>query len=457
MHIPAAIAPPSPKFGMLSVRSELRRIGAMSGVCVAAVVVAALRNLASGGHPGLGWKQGVYMIVPLVYGPILYVAVRTLGRDGRAMPAWLRALDLAFDCAVPMGFIALLWLSATLPAEVALVSPAMLAAAVILSVGTLRLNPAMSVGTGVVMALEHASMVLLAQRRGALEHSDITLTVLLSYSAWLVIAGAVAGFVARELRTHVSALLEQTNRRERAEHEISVAAEVQQGLLPSAPPQVAGYSIAFWNRPAGKTGGDYYDWQLLPDGRLAISLADVSGHGLGPALMAAFCRAYARATMNGAGGLSAAVSRVNELIAGDLPPGRFVTFVVALITPGSGEVQLVSAGHGPILVHRAGEGRVDSMGAGGLPLGVEPGAPFDAAAIPELRPGDAVVLVTDGFFEWAGPNGDMFGVDRLSRTLCEVADEPEQTIRRMLADVEAFASGTEQVDDLTAVVIRRTA
>ena len=81
-------------------------------------------------------------------------------------------------------------------------------------------------------------------------------------------------------------------------------------------PQVEGFEIAAWNRPADQTGGDYYDWQVLPDGKVVVALADVTGHGIGPALPAAVCRAYARASFKAGNGLQAALGELNAAIAG---------------------------------------------------------------------------------------------------------------------------------------------
>ena len=99
-----------------------------------------------------------------------------------------------------------------------------------------------------------------------------------------------------DLRANVERLAVEKAVRQRMEHDLDIARQIQRGLLPSSKPDVPGYDIAGWSRAADKTGGDYFDWQVLPDGRILISLADVTGHGIGPALMAAVCRAYARAT-----------------------------------------------------------------------------------------------------------------------------------------------------------------
>ena len=160
-----------------------------------------------------------------------------------------------------------------------------------------------------------------------------------------------------------------------------------------------GYDIAGWSRAADKTGGDYFDWQVLPDGRVLISLADVTGHGIGPALMAAVCRAYARATTQEED-LGRYMDRLNQLLMDDMPEGRFITFVGVLIDPESHQVQMISAGHGPLFrcVHANGE--LIESGADGVPLGLIPQNEYGTATKFSLDPGDSVLLITDGLFEW---------------------------------------------------------
>src|SRR6185369_6085789 len=110
-----------------------------------------------------------------------------------------------------------------------------------------------------------------------------------------------------------------------------VARSIQQALIPHAGPSIPGFDIAGWNRPADQTGGDYYDWQMLPDGNWIVTLADVSGHGIGPALVTAACRAYVRASSFYNSDLSSLAGRMNRLLAEDLPEGRFVTMVSVII------------------------------------------------------------------------------------------------------------------------------
>jgi serine phosphatase RsbU (regulator of sigma subunit) len=225
------------------------------------------------------------------------------------------------------------------------------------------------------------------------------------------------------------------------------------------------------NRPADLTGGDYYDWQELPDSRLAIVLADVTGHGIGPALVMAVCRAYARASAPIISDPAVLVARLNDLLHADLPSDRFITFAIAILSP-DGRVELLSAGHGPTLLYRAATGDIQQFGGDGLPLGIAPGEVYGPTSSFRMEQGDALMMLTDGFFEWQRPSdGECFGIPRLCEAMIgsirgqRAGDDGTSgdgvvaaaMIRSIDAAVTKFADGAPQADDMTAVVVRRTA
>jgi sigma-B regulation protein RsbU (phosphoserine phosphatase) len=261
-----------------------------------------------------------------------------------------------------------------------------------------------------------------------------------------------------DLRSHVDRLAEERATREKIERDLDLAREIQRGLLPKAEPHAPGFEIAGWNQAADKTGGDYFDWLELPDGRTIVTLADVTGHGIGPALIVAVCRAYMRASASsGSVDLSGALGRVNDLLHADIPEGKFVTAAVGLIDPGQSRMSLVSAGQAPILFYEAKTGTVHNWDADDLPLGIMSGLGFDEAREVEFGPGDVLVLTTDGFFEWANAEGEQFGTQRLVEFLRTKHDlQPEAFIGALHQAVVAHSGGTEQGDDLTAVVIKKT-
>ncbi len=251
---------------------------------------------------------------------------------------------------------------------------------------------------------------------------------------------------------------ELARERDRIEHELDIAQAVQRSLLPDSKPDIEGFEIGGWNQAAAKTGGDYFDWAELPDGRMVLSVADVTGHGIGPALIAAICRAYFRASHTIDETVHDMVRRVNELLVSDLSAGRFVTAAVGLLNAATRQVELHSAGHAPILFYHAGKGSVLSTPADGIPLGITASASTVATRTIGFAPGDLLVLVTDGFFEWRRSDGEQFGIERLTHAieqLCELP--PDDLIAGIRDQISEFVGDTQQADDLTAVVIKRTA
>lgn len=248
------------------------------------------------------------------------------------------------------------------------------------------------------------------------------------------------------------------NELDKLARDLDIAREIQRGLLPSELPDTPGFEIEGWSKPADQTGGDYFDWMQLPDGGTLITLADVSGHGIGPALIVAVCRAYMRAAATGNGvALETAISRVNDLLQMDIPAERFVTAAVGVLRPDDNEMSLVSAGQAPLFFYRAASRAVDNWSADDLPLGVVQGVTFDGARKIRFEPGDALVLATDGFFEWSNDRGEQFGIQRLEAFVAAHAHEPpSHFIGALHAEVVAHAAGETQPDDLTVVVVKRT-
>lgn len=239
---------------------------------------------------------------------------------------------------------------------------------------------------------------------------------------------------------------------------MEVARSIQLGLLPESEPELAEYDVAGQTWPADQTGGDYYDWLPLSDGRWVFIIADVTGHGIGPALVTANCHAYVHAVFGSGGDLSDWVSQINSFLENDLDSGRFVTFLAAVLSQDSGLVSVLSAGHGPTLLYRSSTDSIEELPTQGPPLGIIAECKYGSPVIISLNPGDCLVLVTDGFIEWTDPQNEQFGVDRLEEALLRHGNlASAQIIDHLRDDVLTFAKGTSQKDDLTAVVIKRMA
>jgi len=311
--------------------------------------------------------------------------------------------------------------------------------------------------TGVLSALGYLFIVFYVG--ATYPNPEKSLAMYYSYAGAVLAAGILAALVAGEIRIHVSAALREAQLQgelERINHDLEIARSIQQGLIPASSPKLENFDIAGWNQPADQTGGDYFDWQTLPDGRVAISLADATGHGIGPALVGALCRAYARASFLSNGGGDKVLDRLNTLLASDLSDNRFVTFAVMFLDPQKSDVKVLSAGHGPILWYQREKDKMENLEAQGIPLGMISGISYEDSGARTLDQGDMLVLVTDGFYEWENSKGEDFGLVRLERTIREARDSSaSEIIEKLRAAVESFCQGTEQKDDLTAVVLKR--
>lgn len=268
----------------------------------------------------------------------------------------------------------------------------------------------------------------------------------------LVLAlGAQAGVAVQRRR-----LLDELAEKQRLQRDLEVARMIQQGLLPAEAPRLPGYDVAGWNRPADLTGGDYFDFQLVAGNKLALAVADATGHGIGPALMAAECRALARAAWGDSDDLAGTVARVNRLLCADLPEGKLVTAFFGLLDPAAHRLRYLSAGQGPVLLLRAATGAVEELPPQGVPLGVMPDFPYDVPGDVALGPGDCLALFTDGFFEWPDPAKQPFGPERVQELLRAHRQRPATEMIRLVHEaVGAFTRGTPQRDDLTAVIVKR--
>ena len=251
-------------------------------------------------------------------------------------------------------------------------------------------------------------------------------------------------------------LLKAFEEKKQLEHSLSLARDIQQQLLPTSDPQVPGYEIAGWNKAADETGGDCYYYLPFEDGRLGLLLADASGHGIGPALVVSQCRAMVRALSSITVNPAEVLVKVNQLLAKDLGGGRFITTFFGFLDPKNHHVEYLSAGHGPLLHYQYSTGRCREIDATTYPIGILPDIEETPAEPMVLEPGDIVVLVTDGFFEWANPEGELFGVQRLNDLVHQHRNDSAAQIIALFHDaVRAFGRGMPQEDDLTAIIIKR--
>ena len=290
---------------------------------------------------------------------------------------------------------------------------------------------------------------------------SVTETAVPFFAFLLLLTGFLSAGVTDEGRRYLEAALreaETEHQLKEVKHELLIARSIQQSLLPKVRPQIPGFAVAGWSQSAADTGGDFYDWKKLPNGRWVVFLADVTGHGIGPAMLASVCRAYSRASFNDRDDLATTLQNINRSFSEDLTPERFATFVAVVFLEGSDQVELLSAGHGPLFVYRDSNESVQHLDSQTLPLGIVPEMALANPVKLTMHPGDVVLLITDGFFEWENKAQEQFGTNRLAELLCRFGNrEPEVIIAELYDSVRKFSQGTPQKDDLTAVLIKRLA
>ncbi len=455
----------SPSFQARLLVAEVVRARLLLGIWVVALGVVALRSML-GDNAFTSLRMGG-VALGVVTGAVIFqlfvladsVRRRRLGRPRGTGP---NLAIIIVDIAAPALALLLLQFRSPSGTYWALSSPALLIMPLVTCLSILRLDPKLALLSGLIAAGIHAALCVIAIVHNHIDHSHWPM--MFNYAVVLAATGVAAGKITFYARTVVQEAVEESlasesRRLELAvvERDLAVARDIQTGLMPSGSPTIAGFDIAGMARPAQQTGGDYYDWQPLPGGHLAVVLADVTGHGIGPALVMAVCRAYARASAPTAPDPAELLMRVNQLIYDDLAAsGRFITMVIAVISP-DGRVDLCSAGHGPTLLYRAATRDVEVFGGDGPPLGIDPDLSFDAHAQLRLHPGDVLLLATDGFMEWQrASDGQQFGSARLRESLARAVNESARSIFGAIdADVQRFAEGAPQSDDTTAVVIKR--
>lgn len=237
---------------------------------------------------------------------------------------------------------------------------------------------------------------------------------------------------------------------------LSVARDVQRSFMPHVLPDVPGYELASWWYPHQAVGGDYCDVLRLRDGRYGLVIADVSGHGLGPALLMASVRAALRALALEHSQPAELLTLLDRALAPDLQEGRFITMLLAALDTRSHTLDYANAGHGPALVYRPAMGSVQTISATGLPLGVLDEPTYEVGPRVPMAPGDTLLLCTDGVVEAANAADQPFGRERLERVLVEMSGAPvTEVVERIAAEVTGHYVGDSPTDDLTILVARR--
>jgi len=455
----------SPAFRQALLRSERLRILILLWTLAALLLLRILRTAIAWSPENVSallWL-GLFSIGLTFYEFFVLRAIRPGIQTGQDLSHYSWLINILLECCIPGLLIAFMSSSSVSAEYRSITNPVFGLYFLLIILSTLRLSPRVSRLCGVCAAASYLAAAYYLGWRPASVMVNPSLfapqKIVVTYALSLLVAGVAAGVVASEIRKQVEAALREAETRrevEHLQHDLDVARSIQQSLLPKSMPQIPGFDIAAWNKPADQTGGDYYDWQALPDGRILVALADVTGHGIGPALLAAVCRAYSRAHFGQQNVFLKAMEQINTAVAADVGEGRFVTFVAAILGPDSSDVELLSAGHAPLFLYWLKHDRFDKMEAQGLPLGISPDFLSDPPQNLQFASGDLLVLATDGFFEWANASEELFGSARLEDSIRASREKPAaEIISTLYQDVLRFAGGTSQKDDLTAIVIKR--
>lgn len=244
----------------------------------------------------------------------------------------------------------------------------------------------------------------------------------------------------------------EKERRRRAEEKLNVAESVQQTLYPPGNPRVEGFDIAGVAFPTEEGCGDYFDFIPLSDGRLAIAVGDVSGHGLGAALYMVQTRSYIRAFLNQGLDVAATLTQVNRQLSADLVAGTFVTLFLGILDPLNRLLTWSSAGHPGFKL--TSDDSYEPVKATNLVLGLMPDVPYCSREI-QLVAGDILILPTDGIYEATSVEQQLFGRDRMFQCISAARHQSSEQIILTLAEAcRAFAGENPINDDMTCVVIK---
>ena len=253
-------------------------------------------------------------------------------------------------------------------------------------------------------------------------------------------------------------LVQEIRQRELLEQELRVARSIQQASLPKEVPTLEGWKITPYYQPAREVGGDFYDFHLLPEGRLGVVVGDATGKGVPAALVMSTTCGMLQVT---AGALDSSspgevLSQVNETLYARIPQNMFVTCFYAILEPKSASLSYANAGHDlPYLRRRSGE--AEELRARGMPLGLMPGMGYEEKEV-VLEAGESALFYSDGLVEAHDSMGEMFGSPRLRALVAEHGEEKRSLGDFLLEELYSFVGeGWEQEDDITLLTLRRSA
>lgn len=237
--------------------------------------------------------------------------------------------------------------------------------------------------------------------------------------------------------------------------ELAVASEIQKKILPENLPEIPGYDIAGINIPSKEVSGDYYNAFKLDDGRFALILADVTGKGMPASLLVSTLDASLRSYLDFSIPLTEMAVKMNTIIYKSSTADKFITFLIAVLNPDTGELDIINAGHNPALILRN-KGNIEKINAGGVAFGMfDMGLPFDGQKL-ILDKGERLFIFSDGIPEAMDTEDEEYSDEKLEDFFKkETPENSRDFISKILWDVRNYTKGASQSDDITAIYLIR--
>ena len=252
----------------------------------------------------------------------------------------------------------------------------------------------------------------------------------------------------------VEAYLEQ----QRLQHDLYVAKEIQQGMLPRTVIERPRMEIAGVNLPCEETGGDYFDYIRAPNGHIGLVVGDVSGHGIGAALFMATARALLRAFVSSHPDLASVFNKLNNSLERDMGTGRFMTLFYGDLDPRENLVRYIRAGHNEPLLYRAARDEFEELSGPGMGLGILRDYEYRVSEPISLEEGDVLLMFTDGIPEARNPESEgkeQFGMDRLMSVIrSKRSRSAREIVESIVREVTEFVGQDSFEDDLTLIVVK---
>jgi len=279
---------------------------------------------------------------------------------------------------------------------------------------------------------------------------------------FLVLSATGRSFYKRKVKSLEQAKVEALRRqkenleRQRIRHEIEEAQKIQLSLLPDRDPKLQGFHFASMTKPAVEVGGDYYDYIVLSETKLAVAIGDVSGHGIPSGLLMSMAKSSLHTNLdmlNQVGPIMRSLGKIIHQFSQD-EKLMFMSFLFSVIDAEKKELTLAIAGHPPLYHYHGHDHKISEIGKGHYPLGINAVPEFDERIV-SLDAGDIIMYYTDGIPERRNKSGHVFGYERLSETLSRHAHEEVHVIlRNILEDLSNFAADIPADDDMTMVIVK---